>query len=164
MSTISNRLKRSAALAVAATSLAVSAVSHADYRLAVFDDARAFTALSEQDAATARSIFKRRASLPLDYADMNNLCVLRIMEREVASAEGVCQKAYFKVNEKSMRLREKRRTRAVILANLAVAQMLNGSIADAQESLAKAQELDADNPNVAFNREAFARNQLAANR
>lgn len=163
MSVPHNKLNPLLRVGVAALSLACCAATHAEYRLAAFDEARAAGALIRLDTETAAKRFSSRSSLPLDYADLNNLCVLRMLEGNNTDAESVCKKAYSKVSEKSMRLRSKRRARAVILANLSVAQLRSGKVADAEASVAKAEALDDRNPNVSEIRAVIARRQLAAN-
>lgn len=149
-------------LGVLLTLLVTSAAANAEYRLSAFEKARAFEALSIQDAAAAAKTFRRLDRLPMDYADANNLCVLKLMQKDSVAAEAICKKAYKMIGAVSMRRGNQQRTRAVVLTNLAVAQALNGKEADAQATLTKAARCDADNPNVAFNLQAFARNQLAA--
>ncbi len=146
-----------------ALALTLSGVAQAEYRLSAFENARGYEALNRMDIEQAASRFSYRPSMPMDYADMNNLCVLRIMKRELPEAIATCERSLRYISDKPMRLRNKRKTRAVVLGNLAVAQAIAGDVKSATETLEQAATLDRDNPNISANRRAFARNQVAAN-
>ncbi|MEM1231014.1 MAG: hypothetical protein AAGI15_10785 [Pseudomonadota bacterium] len=156
-------MKSTLAGASIAIALTFSGVAQAEYRLSAFENARGYEALDRMDLEQASSRFSYRPSMPMDYADLNNLCVLRIMQRELPEAIATCEQSLRRVSDKPMGLRNKRRTRAVILGNLAVAQAIAGDVTSATETLERAGSLDSDNPNISANRRAFARNQVAAN-
>lgn len=142
--------------------LSVAPYTQAQYRLSVFDEAVAHDALKNNDISGAEAAFEKRTYRSMDYADLNNLCVLKIAERNTDEASDSCRKALKQIRHLSIRNREKRQTRAVVLSNLSVALALDGQIAAAEDAIREALVLDSDNKEAQVNYVAFSRAKFAS--
>lgn len=163
MSHSKSRFSKTIRVALGVAALSGSMLAHAEYRLSVFDNARAHDALHQSDLAAAAAAFEKPNVEPLDYADLNNRCVLEIVERNIDSATQSCRMALSDITSRQIRLRDKRKMRSVVLSNLSVALMHSGNYADAEARLERSLVLDSDNKVAASNRKVLAQSKIAAN-
>lgn len=162
MNKMNSKLVRSVRIGAIVAALSIAPYAQAEYRLSVFDEALAHDALKTNDIAGAESAFEKRKTRSMDYADLNNLCVLQIAERNIEEASSSCRKALRQIRHLSLRNREKRQTRAVVLSNLSVALALEGKIASAEEAIREALVLDGDNKEAQRNFAVFSRTKVAS--
>lgn len=142
--------------------LAVTPYAQAQYRLSVFDEALAHDALKSNDISGAEAVFNKRNTKSMNYADLNNLCVLKIAERSTEEATSSCRRSLKYIRHLSIKNREKRQTRAVVLSNLSVALALEGDFAAAEAAIRQALALDKGNKEAQLNFAAFSRAEIAS--
>lgn len=154
------------ALLLAGALLAGSNAS-AEIQVSAFESAKGYRSIINNNLERAEKSFPASATRRLDYADINNLCVLRILQRNHAEAQKTCKKAISKVGVASMKPPARRNAKAGIYANLAAAQILDGQYADARFSLDKALLLskagDLAESNAMQNERVLQSRLLAAN-
>ena len=163
MSHAKPRLSNPIRVALGIAALSATMLANADYRLSVFDNARAHEALQKGDTAAAAAAFEKPSIEALSYADLNNRCVLEILERNLDSATRACRMALNDITSRQIRVRDKRKMRSVVLSNLSVALMFSGNYADAEARLDRSLVLDSDNKVAASNRRALTQTKVAAN-
>ncbi|MFK7915872.1 MAG: hypothetical protein AB8B93_18310 [Pseudomonadales bacterium] len=157
------KLPRGLHTLLAVALLAAASSAHAQYHLSVFEKARAHDALTHSDPVAAARAFKKPAVDKMDYADINNLCVLQIIERNTLEATRNCRLALKNLREQSIRNRDKRKMQAVVLSNLSVALFLKGEHNEVEATLERALTLDHANKEAIHNSKTFGQTRIAAN-
>lgn len=147
--------------------LMASTSASAEIQISAFEKAKGFHSIMAGDLEGADRALPKYAERHLDYADVNNLCVLQILQKNQADALKSCKKALLKVASSSMKRADRRSAKAGIYANLAAAQIMGGQYTDARYSLDKALSLSKSGAlaeaNALQNERVLQSRMLAAN-
>jgi hypothetical protein len=147
-------------------SLAFFASTHAvaEYRVSAFSATKGFSALINDNLASAEQVFANRDIATLDYSAANNLCVTQILGGEYDAAIASCSYAIPKVRSafKHGSLSRRNEVKAAIYSNLAVAKAMNGDLTGAQTDLGKALALNARDKNAVQNKGYITNEKLVS--
>lgn len=144
--------------------LMTGTVAAAEYRVTAFGNAKAYTALISQDAGKATTEFGRTDLASLDFAEANNLCVTRILSKELSMAISACVAALEKLtNEVYISAISEKNAKASIYSNLAVAEALSGNLSAANGYLEISLSYNSDDANALANYDLIATSQIAQN-
>lgn len=138
---------------VGATSLFVllaTATASAEYRVTAFGYTGGYDALVKLNADAALTTLDTRSAL--DYAEANNLCVAKILTRDLDGALTSCELAITRT-ERTVELTasKKKEAQASIYSNLGVTKALAGDMDAAKFYLKKALGLNARDENAKRN-------------
>lgn len=136
----------------------------AEYRLTAFGDAKAYTALIAMDVNKAQSAFRNSKLAVLDFAEANNLCVMKILSKELADAVSACESSLEKLSsEVYISTTSEKSAKASIYSNLAVATALAGDFGSANRYLELSLSYNSDDENALTNYDLIATSLLAQN-
>lgn len=148
------RLIKSPAL-IAATgicSMLLSTAEAADYRVTAFGHSAEYDAVLAGDVSAASSILSDQPIARMDFVEANNLCVTEILTENYASAETACAAALEKVStDYSVGMISRKKAKASIYSNMAVALAKSGDIRAANAALEQALALNSRDRNALAN-------------
>ena len=150
-------------LSVVASLGVFSGAALAEYRVSAIDRGLGFKSLLAGDVKKAQAILQRRHTESMDYADRNNLCVLKILKNQVEEAVESCNGALIVLRRQGLRLGQEKVAAAEIYSNLSVAQLLLNNEEGAEASLLKALELSEGSNNAQANLQTLRAFPLALN-
>ncbi len=135
-----------------------------EYRVTAFGNAKAYTALISQDASKAATEFGSIEVTSLDFAEANNLCITRILSKELPMAISACEAALEKLtNEVYISVFSEKLAKASIYSNLAVAEALSGNFSAANGYLEVSLGYNSDDANALANYDLIATSLIAQN-
>lgn len=144
--------------------LAAGTAAADEYRVTAFGNAKAYTALISQDVSKAEMEFSKAELAGLDFAEANNLCVTKILSKELPVAVAACEAALSKLtSEVYISAMSEKAAKASIYSNLAVAEALSGNLSAASGYLEMSLSYNADDANALANYDLIATSLIAQN-
>lgn len=145
-------------------SLAASLPAVAEYRLTAFGETLGYSALVAKDAEAANEVFDSRNTYSMDFLEVNNLCLSKILIEDFPAAILNCEAALEKAESSlAFTTSAKEGALASIYSNLAVAKALSGDMESAATDLRAALELNGRDANALANSRYIASNLIASN-
>ncbi len=144
--------------------LLAAGTASAEYRLTAFGDTKAYSALIAMDVNRAQSAFRKSGLNVLDFAEANNLCVMKILSRELPDAVSACEASLEKLSsEVYISATSEKSAKASIYSNLAVATALSGNLNAASRYLELSLSYNSDDENALTNYDLIATSMVAQN-
>jgi tetratricopeptide (TPR) repeat protein len=141
--------RHASALVIALSSAFAAGGTQAEYHVIAFRDAPGFTALMEEDAATATALIPEHSSLVPKFALSSNRCVAEILADELDAALMSCNKAMRDVSRAAANagsvagsMAQRRANLSSVLSNRGVVYALQGKPAEAARDFEQAVRLD----------------------
>ena len=144
--------------------LAAGTAAASEYRVTAFGNTKAYTALISQDVSKAERELSSVELTGMDFAEANNLCVTKILSKELSIAVVACEAALDKLTgEVYISAISEKSAKASIYSNLAVAEALSGNMSAANDYLDMSLSFNADDENALANYDLIATSLVAQN-
>ena len=132
--------------------LLVASSAFAEYRVTAFGRTTGYAELIANDALAAESKLVKVSTARMDFLEMNNLCVTKLLLEEFEAAISACAAALEKAEgDFGIGAAQGKKAKASILSNMAVARAISGDTPNAKADLETALSLNSTDRNANIN-------------